>query len=258
MINDLDRISEYIVVFCHGGVFSVHLLYLLNQVASLKVEIAQNTFDYSFSLSFLFLSMFLSSSLSGTATPQNLILSLRSPLPSSGEAMNGALCLFLGSPVQERHGHSGESADMGSSGSSLMFSWRQPWGTWCVPLLLDPLLIGHTQNEFASIFQWVFFRKGTGQEIEGCKSYACAKLNVPFTVLCAKTVLGALVGVVLLKLYMECWVWLCFYCLKAGLGRAEQMTMTPLSYQLCKYLCYQLLSNAANTTISLIFSSQES
>lgn len=101
MINDLDQISEYIVVFCHGGVFSVHLLYLLNQVASLKVEIAQNTFDYSFSLSFLFLSMFLSSSLSGTATPQNLIQSLRSPLPSSGEAMNGTLCLFLGSPVQE-------------------------------------------------------------------------------------------------------------------------------------------------------------
>lgn len=98
--------------------------------------------------------------------------------------------------------------------------------------------------------------KELGNNLRGVN--LCAKLNTPFTVLCVKTVLGALVGVVLLKLYMECWVWLRFYCLKTGLGRAEKITMAPLSYQLCKYLCYQLLSNAANTTICLIFSSQES
>lgn len=89
-------------------------------------------------------------------------------------------------------------------------------------------------------------------------SCSCAKINTPRTVLWVKAVLGALAGVVLLKLHVECWVWLCFYHIKAGLGRTEQIIMASLSYQLCKYLCYQLLSNAANATICLIFSSQES
>lgn len=151
--HNFDQIAEYIVVFCHGGGFLVHLLYLLNQVASFKVATDQNTFDDSILLWFLFLSVFLSSLLSGTASTQNLIQSLTSPLLISGEAMHRVLCLVFGSPVQERHSHRGESLQICASlDLPKCCPEGSPPGTWYVTLLLDPLLIGDTQHEFASAF----------------------------------------------------------------------------------------------------------
>lgn len=142
----------------------------------------------------------------------------------------GSVSVSWLSSTRETQTQQRESADMCSSGSSLTLSWRQP----CRHMMCDtsawsPVNWRHTA------WTCIYLSAVLVQERSWAATWgeyilcSCAKINIPCTVLSVKTVLGALARVVLLKLFVECWVWLCFLYIKPGWGRAEQIVMASLS-----------------------------
>lgn len=133
-----------------------------------------------------------------------------------------------------------------------MLSWRQIAGTWCVPPLLDTSWVNWTHTAWVCIYLLVFaLHERNWATIRGEETLSSgAEIDTPCTVVCVKTVLGAHEWVLLLKLYLESWVWPCFYCVKAGPASTEQYILASLTLLIIQ-LWYQLLSNAANMNILL-------